>query len=172
MILSEVEKRPGDQFGHAINYQAVFAQGEFISTCTLTAVRQSDSVDITATFLVSASGTIPRITATAGSTTTARSASDAAALGFAQGDYIVNETKGWRARVNDIQMVSAKNDTLVFEQQAIAAAASDVISAQKAIFKVKAAGGADGDRVKVTISTVTNASNTFVDEVFVNVRVV
>lgn len=172
MILAEIEKRPGDQFGHAIFYQNVFAQGEYISTCTLVATKLSDSTDVSATFLVSSNASIPRITATSGSTTTAVSASDAASLGFAIGDFIVNETKGYRARVTDVKYTAVKNDTLVFEQQAIAAANADVVSAQKAIVKVKVGGGADGDRVRIAVTTTTNLGNVFVDELFVNVRTV
>lgn len=172
MILSELEKRPEDQFGHAIFYQNVFQQGEFVSTCTVGAVKSSDGSNVAASMLVSTTGTIPRFTATGGSVSTAIFSSDVVALGFAVGDYVVNETKGFRARIVDIKYGSAKNDTVVFETQPIATAAADVVSAQKAIFKLKAGGGANGDRVKVSVTTTTNLSNTFLDEVFVNVRTV
>lgn len=172
MILIEIEKRPTDQFGHSIFYNNVFQQGEYISTCVLTAIRTSDSTDVASALLVSTSGTIPRFTATAGTTTSAKNAADAISLGFAVGDYVVNETKGFRSRVTDIRYASAKNDTLIYEEQAIATAVSDVISAQKAIVKLKTGGGANGDRVKITITTTTNLSNIFYDEIFVNVRTV
>lgn len=170
MILSEIEKRPSDQFGHSVFYNNVFSQGEYISTSVITATKMSDNTNVAATMLVSTNATIPRITATAGSITTAQSASDAVSLGFAVGDYIVNETKGFRARLVDIRYSAAKNDTLVYEEQASATANTNVLSAQKAIVQLKTGGGANGDRVKITITTTTNFGNVFFDEILVNVR--
>lgn len=168
MLIDEIEKEPFDEFGVAVRYQQVLRQGEYPSTCTLAATRLSDSVDVTATFLASATATIPSSTATAGSTTSIKSASNLVTVGFKVGDYFVNQTKGYMALIKEIQFASAINDTLVFPEQAIAAAAADAFSAAKAIASIKA--GSDGERISVIFSMTTNLGAKFQDELIIRVK--
>jgi hypothetical protein len=168
MIVAEIEKEPFDEFGFAILYHQVLGAGEKVSTCTLQAIRESDAVDVTGTFLGSSSASIPAGVAIAGTTTTIKDDTDLVAQGFRPGDFVVNETKGYSTVIKGIVFGSLKNDTLLFNEQAIAAAASDVFSAAKAIAFLKA--GSNGNRVKVIFSMTTNLANKFQDEIIVNVK--
>ena len=168
MLIDEIEKEPFDEFGISVRYQQVLKSGEYVSTCTLAATLLSTGADVTATFLASASATIPAGVAISGTTTTIKDDTDLVVLGFKVGDYVVNQTKGYTALIKEIVFGSVKNDTLVFPEQAIAAAVSDVFSAAKAIASIKA--GSDGNRVKVIFSMTTNLGSKFQDEILVNVK--
>lgn len=168
MLVDEIEKEPFDEFGYAVRYHQVLKPGEFISTCTLTATLLSTGADVTGTFLASASATIPSDTAASGTVTTIRGSTDLAVIGFKVGDFVINQTKGYSTQIREIIYGAAKNDTLVFGEQAIAAAAADVFSAAKAVASLRA--GSDGNRVKVMFNMTTNLSAKFQDEIIVRVK--
>jgi len=168
VLITEVEKEPFDEYGFSVLYHKVLGPGEILSTVTLQAIRLSDNVDISASFLVSTTASIPAGVAISGSTTTIRDDTDLVIAGFRVGDFVVNSTKGYATRIMDIIFGSLKNDTLVFQEQAVAAAAADAFSAAKAIASIKA--GADGNRVKLIYSATTSLSNKFQDEVLINVK--
>lgn len=169
MIVDEIIKEPYDEFGYAVLYHKSLAQGDYIAANTLSATRLSDGVDVTATFLASPSGTVPSGTATGGSTTSiVNTGLNHALAGFAVGDYVVNQTKGWTAQIVEIRTATNINDTLIIKQQASAAASGNTYSAAKCIAALKA--GSNGDRVKVIFRITTNLARKFEDELIVQVK--
>lgn len=168
MIAAEIEKEPSDQYGYAAKYHQVMGPGEYLTACTLSALRLLDGVDITASFLVSSSATIPAGVAVAGSTTTIQDDTDLNVLGFRVGDHVVNQTRGYTTQVKKIFYTAIKNDTLQIGQQSVACGVGDVFSSAKAVATIRA--GADGNRVKLVFNATTNLSNVFQDEVIINVK--
>ena len=169
MLIDELDKEPNDKFGYGVRYHKVLAFGEFLSSCTLLATRLSDSVDVSATFLVSTSATIPSGTSTNGSKTTIiNTAVNHGQTGWKAGDWVMNASRGWMAQIKDIRMTTNPNHTLVFDEQAVAAGAGDTYYCQKAIATLQA--GATGERIKVRFRAVTSLANQFEDDILVNVK--
>jgi len=169
MLVDEIIKEPYDEFGYAIRYQKSLAQGDYITANTLSAVKLSDSSDVTATCLASSTGTVPSGTATGGSTTTiVNTAIDHAAVGFEVGDYVTNQTLGFTALIVQIKKTTNKNDTLVIKEQPVATVSTNTYSALKCIASLKA--GTDATRFKVIYRVTTNLTRKFEDEIIVNVK--
>lgn len=169
MLVDEITKEPYDEFGYAIRYQKSLAQGDYITANTLSAIRLSDLVDVSASCLASTTGTVPSGTATGGTTTTIINTSvDHAAIGFEVGDYVVNQTLGFTALIVQIKKTTNKNDTLVIKEQPVATVATNTYSALKCIASLKA--GTDATRFKVIYRVTSNLSRKFEDEVIVTVK--
>jgi hypothetical protein len=169
MLFDEIEKEPYDEIAISLRYQKALAAGERISSCALAATLLSTGADVTATFLASATASIPAGTATGGSTTEIiNTGIDHGAQGFEVGDYVVNHAHGWMAQIVAIKKTTNPNDTLVVKPQAVATANGQAYSAAKAVASIKS--GTDGQRVSVRFRAITNLAHKFEDEILVNVK--
>lgn len=172
-LVGQVRKASADKFYLNLTYDDLLENGDYISTCTLTATTLSGT-DVASTLLANTGGPPKNAetvtgTATGGSTTTLiDTTKNFAALGVLPGDKVVNTTKGWVATVKRIYKTTNLNDTLELTTQATAAASSDAYKFLFAGAIVQA--GTSGVVYKVNWTMTSQNGRIFYDTALINVQ--
>lgn len=171
-VIGQVRKTSADKFHLRVTYDDLLESGDYISTCTLTAVTLAGT-DSASTILDNSGGPPKNAetvtgTATGGSTTTIiDTTKNFAASGVSVGDKVVNTTKGWVATVKRIYKTTNLNDTLEITTQSTAAASGDAYKFLFAGAIVKA--GTSGTVYKVTWLMTSNNGRIYQDTALLNV---
>lgn len=169
-VIGQRQKRSGDKFLIAVDYQRVLQNDDFISSCTVDVVKLSDESDATSDLSEQfQSGNLIQGTATGGSTTTLIDTSkNFSALGVVKGDVIINVDKGQRMIIKDVYKTTAVGDTVSFGSQSIATVSGD---AWKALFCARyIKGGVDGEQYLYTFTSQSNSGQIFVDSILIYVK--
>lgn len=175
MNVGNFTKEPYDEFEVAINYDDVIADGETITaaTGTVQAYDVADDTESTSDVLANTGGPPPLVNLVTGTATTASattlqdSAKNFAQLGIRVGDKIYNSTKKAIAEVKTIITTTNPFDTVTFDTQSPAWAASDAYAFRLVKASVKA--GADGETHRIVFSLTTSASRKFQDSILMKV---
>jgi len=170
-MLTEIrEKETTDKFSLGLDYSGVFRGAERISSATVH-VYDANGTDQSASMLdniANAADTISGTATAGGPTSITDSAKDFAALGVEVGQYVLNTTKGWRAKIRAITKTTNAFDTLVFDAPASAAAAGDAYYLFLALAKIKA--GTDGSDYLISFDVTSSSGRVFNDSIPLQVR--
>lgn len=168
-LTGQLQRRTGDKFLIAMDYQNVLDQSDYITACSITATDMHGN-DLTMDLLEYVTGTnIVQGTATGGSTTTLiDTGGNFSYFGVEPGDIMINVTKGQRSKIKQIYKTSNVDDTVLFSTQPLAAQNNDLYKFLFCPIFLKA--GTDGQNYIVNWSVETNNGHQFVDSILVLAR--
>jgi len=170
-LAGQIAKKSFDQFFLGLTYDDVLEDGDYISTCTLSAALLSDLTDATSTVLNSATASTVTGTPTSGSTTTiVDTAKNFSALGVQPGDkvLITGTAKIAIATIKRIKSTTNAFDTLEFDTLSFAVTSSEAYKFLFARAELKA-GTANLDYV-VTWAMTSNLGRKFSESALLHIH--